>query len=294
MRLLITGANGQLGTELRRLASPDRFMVTAVDLSDLDITNACAVKSFLNVGRFDLVINAAAYTAVDKAETEQSLCQSVNRDGPALLAASCVAADIPMIHVSTDYVFDGTSMVPYIETDIVNPQGAYAVSKAEGETAVRSVLPRHLIVRTSWLYSAHGHNFVKTILRLARERDTLRIVGDQHGCPTSASDLAAALITIAERICHEEYIPWGTYHYCDAGETTWHGFTLKILELARRHETFKVSAVDKISTSQYPTPAKRPANSRLDCSRICDCFGVVTPPWEESLTKVIDELYKHA
>ncbi|MFZ2956183.1 MAG: dTDP-4-dehydrorhamnose reductase [Candidatus Ozemobacteraceae bacterium] len=293
IRILVTGAYGQLGTELQKAASGDRFTVTAVDLSDLDITHALAVRTFLSPGRFDLVINAAAYTAVDKAEKEIAACYAVNRDGPALLAAACASAAIPMIHVSTDYVFDGKKNTPYVESDPVHPEGVYAISKAEGEEAVRSALPHHLIVRTSWLYSAHGQNFVKTALRLARERDLLRIVADQHGCPTSAHDLAHALLLMAERISTGQSVAWGTYHYCDAGETTWHRFTTRIVDFARRHESLKADSIEAITTDQYPLPAKRPAYSVLDTSAIRTQFGVETPFWVESLEKVIEELYKN-
>lgn len=288
-RILVTGANGQLGSELLRRAP--RFNVTAGGLTSvqLDITDARAVEQTVLQSGAEVVVNAAAYTAVDKAESETALAYAVNRDGTAHLAAACTAANIPFIHVSTDYVFDGTKDMPYTEDDPVHPVSVYGASKEAGERILRNTWPRHVILRTAWVYSVFGHNFVKTMLRLARERDSLRVVADQRGCPTAAGDLAEAILRIVQRIKSGDEIPWGTYHYCGAGSTTWHGFAEAIVQLAAP-KLGKAVPVIPITTADYPTPAKRPANSVLDCSRIRDRLGIRPRPWRESLKEVVDEL----
>ncbi|OQX23809.1 MAG: dTDP-4-dehydrorhamnose reductase [Desulfobacteraceae bacterium IS3] len=288
MKILVTGSKGQLGWELLRQG--DRFgaEVIGVDLPESDITDKRNVAEMISNLQPSLVINAAAYTAVDKAESEQAIAFSVNRDGPANLAESCEKAGIPMIHVSTDFVFDGKKTSPYTESDPVSPLSVYGKSKAEGEHAVISHLSRHIIVRTAWLYGAHGQNFVKTMLRLGKEREVLRVVADQQGCPTAAEDLAEALLTIAARVHVSDNICWGICHYCGEGVTTWHGFTEAILDVAKQHGmAIKTLRVEAISTAEYPTAAKRPAFSALDCGRIRSSFGVTTKPWRESLEKVI-------
>jgi len=188
-------------------------------------------------------------------------------------------------------VFDGSKEGPYLETDPVAPIGVYGKSKAEGEDKVRSNLKEHIIIRTSWLYGVHGNNFVKTMLRLGREREELRVVDDQHGCPTFAADLAGAILTIASLIESGEDISWGTYHYCGGGRTTWYGFASKIFEIAKNYDTLKLKKVNPITTSEYPTPAKRPANSVLDCTLLERYFGITTKAWDESLARMISEYY---
>jgi dTDP-4-dehydrorhamnose reductase len=287
--ILVTGASGQLGSELLRRAS--RFHVTADGLSSkqLDISDARAVRSAVMNSGAGVIVNAAAYTAVDKAETETERAFAVNRDGTAHLAAACAEADIPFIHVSTDYVFDGSKATPYTEDDPVRPVSVYGASKEAGEQALRAAWPRHVILRTAWVHSAFGNNFVKTMLRLARERDSLRVVADQRGCPTAAGDLAEAILSIAGRISREGDIPWGTYHYCGAGSTTWHGFAEAIVHLAAPALGREVPVIP-IATADYPTPAKRPANSVLDCTKIRERLGIQPRPWRESLQEVIVEL----
>ncbi len=289
IRILVTGANGQLGSELMRRAS--RFDVTAEGLSSqqLDITDARAVRQAVLGSGATVVVNAAAYTAVDKAESEEARAFAVNRDGTANLAAACAEADIPFIHVSTDYVFDGTKDTAYTEADPVNPAGVYGASKEAGEQALRATWPRHIILRTAWVYSVFGNNFVKTMLRLARERDSLRVVADQRGCPTAAGDIAEAILSIVQRIKDGTDIEWGTYHYCGAGGTTWHGFAETIVQLAAPALGRTIPVVP-ITTADYPTPAKRPANSVLDCSKIQDRLGIQPRPWRESLQEVMTEL----
>jgi dTDP-4-dehydrorhamnose reductase len=238
-----------------------------------------------------LVVNCAAHTAVDRAESEPELALAVNRDGPAHLAAACGKARIPLIHISTDYVFDGTKQEPYRETDPVSPLGVYGRTKAEGEGEVRSRLREHIILRTSWVYGIHGHNFVKTMLRLGQERRVLRVVNDQRGCPTNAADLAEIILAIAGQ-CDRN--PWGTYHYSGKGETTWHGFAEAIIAEARKYTSLLVERLEPIPSAQYPTPAKRPANSVLDCSLFTSTFGIEPQPWRESLARMMGEMFRES
>src|SRR3569623_970188 len=258
-RILVTGANGQVGWELMRRA--DKFGVTAVgtERAELDITDAQAVDAVIRPDAFDVVVNAAAYTAVDKAELEPDKAYAVNRDGAAHLASACARANTPLIHISTDYVFNGTKQGAYVEDDPVNPINVYGASKADGEQAVRGRLDRHIILRTSWVYGVYGNNFVKTILRLAKERDELRVVAEQWGCPTAAGDIAEVILKLVLRISAQRNIAWDTYHYCGAEKTTWHEFAEAIIAAAEYHVGRKMP-VRPILTQDYPTPAKRPVN----------------------------------
>lgn len=293
MKLLVTGAGGQLATELVRQAGANQ--VIALAQTALDITDAAAVLKTIEKAAPDAVVNAAAYTAVDRAESEAEIAFASNRDGPAHLAAACAAHGIPLLHVSTDYVFDGAKAGAYTEQDPPGPGplGVYGQSKAEGEAAVRAALPEHIILRTSWVFSAHGNNFVKTMLRLAGERDELRVVADQHGCPTAAGDLAATILAmlplaVGYRGRGER---WGTYHFCQPEATTWRGFAEAIIDEARAAGA-QVCAqrIVPITTADYPTPARRPANSALDCAKLTSVFGIQPRPWRVSLHEVIQEL----
>ena len=288
-RILVIGADGQLGSELMRRSARFDVAVTGLTITQLDITDAQAVQNQVADSGADVVVNAAAYTAVDKAESEPALAYAVNRDGTAHLATACAEAKIPFIHVSTDYVFDGTKDTPYTEDDPVHPMSVYGASKAAGERALRETWPQHVILRTAWVYSAFGHNFVKTMLRLARERDSLRVVADQQGSPTAAGDLAEAILRIVQRIGAGQDISWGTYHYCGAGSTTWHGFAEAIVQLAAPVLGRSILVIP-ITTAEYPTPARRPANSVLDCSRIRERFDIQPRPWRDSLKEVVAEL----
>jgi len=290
MNILVTGAEGQLGTELVRQAPACGVVVTAPLLAEMDLTNYARVEEVFATVRPAAVINAAAYTLVDRAETESNLAFAVNAAAPAHLARLCSRAGIPLFQVSTDYVFDGRKQTPYVENDPVAPLGVYGRSKAEGEAAVRSTLREHLIVRTAWLYSPYGSNFVRTILRLAAEGKELRIVDDQVGSPTCAADFAEALLSIAGQLRSGGEIPWGTYHYCGRGITSWFGFARHILQTltARRHiDDYRVVP---ITTREFPTAADRPAFSALDCSRIQAGFGISLKPWQESVEQTIDRL----
>jgi dTDP-4-dehydrorhamnose reductase len=290
MKVLVLGSHGQVGRELCRRDWPADCELAAYDRDGIDITSREAVFAAVAAERPDVVVNAAAYTAVDRAESEPDAAWAGNCTGPANLAAACAGAAIPLIHISTDYVFDGSKASPYCEDDPVNPLGVYGRSKEAGDRAVREVLSEHVILRTAWVYSAHGHNFVKTMLRLAAERPALRVVADQTGSPTNAADIAAALAEVVRLIAAGDR-RWGTYHFTGAGAVTWHGFAEAIFALA---EPWRGPAplVEAIATADYPTPARRPANSVLDCSRIGDAFGIVPRRWLDALAEVIDEIYR--
>jgi dTDP-4-dehydrorhamnose reductase len=236
------------------------------------------------------VVNAAGYTAVDEAESEPELAFAVNRDGPAYLASACGKAGIPLVHISTDYVFDGQKKGAYLVTDPVSPLSVYGKSKAAGEVEVREHLREHLILRTGWLYGVYGHNFVKTMLRLGREREVVQVVADQYGCPTYAADLAETILRIAAQFLQGGRVHWGTYHYCGKGVTTWHGFAEEIFDIAREYVLLRVKRLEPISTAEYSTVAKRPANSVLDCSFFETHFGFSPEPWKESLSRMIHQV----
>jgi len=294
MKALVIGANGQLGWELCRRAPRRGFDVVPLDLPLFDITDPSCVKKETWWKDVDMVINAAAYTAVDKAESEPDLAFAVNRDGPFYVAESCSQAGSPLVHISTDFVFGGEKDGPYRETDPVNPVNVYGKSKAEGEKKIRERLSEHVIIRTSWLYGVHGNNFVRTMLKLGKERETLRVVNDQYGCPTYAADVADAIMCIAEHILGGKSTAWGTYHYCGRGATTWHRFADAVFDLARRYDALAVKKVEAILTSEYPTPARRPANSVLDCSLIEKTFSLARKPWTESLAVMISRYYQES
>ncbi len=285
MKLLITGAKGQLGTELVRQATEHACI--AVDCDELDITDAGAVSAFAAEAKPDVIINAAAWTAVDRAEENIGAAFAVNRDGPAHLAGACARLGVPLIHVSTDYVFDGSKQGAWVEDDPIAPLGVYGASKAAGEAMVREHCPQHLILRTSWVFSAHGNNFVKTMLRLGREREQLGVVADQFGKPTAASELARVILAILPDMGGH----WGTYHLAQPEATHWHGFAEAIFDEARRQGmALRIRQLDAIATSDYPTLAQRPANSELLCKKLESTFGITIRPWRESLVEVVAEL----
>jgi len=292
MKLLVIGENGQLGWEVCRQGKNQSIDISGLDLPDFDVTEPSKVKKAVSQAGVSLVINASAYTAVDTAESEPELAFAVNRDGPAYLAVSCAEIGIPLIHISTDYVFDGSKKGPYLETEPVSPLGIYGKSKAAGETEIRNNLKEHIIIRTAWLYGLHGNNFVKTMLCLREKKEIFRVVADQYGCPTYAADLAHAILTIATRISEQRDVIWGTYHYCGKGVTSWHGFAQAIFDLANQYDTFRVKKVVPITTSEYPTQAKRPANSGMDCFLITKNFGINLRPWQESLADMIHRYYQ--
>jgi len=290
MKILLTGSNGQLGWELFKQCKEVGFEIKGVDLPEHDITNAVQVeKNILDYGP-SLVINAAAFTNVDGAETEQDLAFLVNRDAPAHLAQLCSYTGIPLIHFSTDYVFDGQKDVPYKETDPVSPLNVYGQSKLEGEIRIRSRLEEHIIIRTSWLYGTHGKNFVKTMLTLGEKRESIKVVNDQFGSPTSTADLSEAILKIVSIIQNKNATAWGTYHYCGQGITSWHGFSQAIFNIAKNVLPLKIKRIEPIPSNVFNAKADRPAFSSLDCRHINKKFGINTKPWRKSLEIMINRL----
>jgi dTDP-4-dehydrorhamnose reductase len=278
VKLLVTGGRGQLGRSLVRVAAPRGDTAFALGSDALDITVPAQIDLALRAHAPDVVINGAAYTGVDRAEAQRDRAFAINTDGAGHVARACAAASVPLLHVSTDYVFDGTAACPYREDDPVSPINAYGSSKAAGE---RQVLDAGgVVVRTSWLFGEGGPSFVHSMLRLARELPTLRVVADQHGCPTWADDLAAALLALATRK------PSGIYHACSNGPTTWHGFAAAIVNEARHHTALVCERVEPITTAEYPTPARRPAYSVLDTGRL-RALGITLPSWRVGLHRVI-------
>ena len=286
-RILLFGGSSQVGRELALLEWPQGFALLAPTRAEADITDRDAVAALVAGGDWAAVINAAAWTAVDAAEDAETEAFAINALGPAILAEETGRRGIPLIHVSTDYVFDGTKPGPYVEDDPAHPLGVYGASKLAGEAVVRAGNPRHIIVRTSWLFSRFGRNFVKTMLRLAGERDRVRVVDDQIGTPTAASDLAAALAAIAATPDLGERA--GVYHFANRGEATWCGVARRVFALSKARGG-PSAIVEAIATADYPTAARRPANSRLSTERIERVFGIVPRPWEEALADVIASL----
>lgn len=288
MTVLVTGGSGQLAQALGA-AAPG--LVRVVGRPAFDFDRPETIARVFDAAAPDLVINAAAYTAVDAAETDADAAFRANRDGPAALAALCRDAGVPLIHVSTDYVFDGTKGAPYVETDPVAPPGVYGASKLAGERAVLDSGARAIVVRTSWVYAHTGRNFVRTMLGAARKTRSLRVVADQTGCPTAAADLAAALLAITARVRTEgwQHQFAGVVHAVGTGWTTWHGLAVAAFEEAARYGA-PVPEVAAIRTEDWPTPARRPADSRLDCGRLAEVFGVELPPWRDGLRRTIDAL----
>lgn len=290
MKVLITGCNGQVGhclvNQLR-----DKAEVLAVDKEQLDITDRAAVYTMVADFEPNYIINAAAHTAVDKAEEEVELSFAINRDGPKYLAEAAESCGAVMLHISTDYVFKGTGNKPYQENDPVGPQGVYGESKLAGEIAVIDACEKHLILRTAWVFGEHGNNFVKTMLRLAQTRKELSIVGDQIGAPTYAGDIAVALIKMVESMEGGTERKWGVYHYSGMPYASWYDFAQTIFEKAQNKGIIDNSPIlISIPTSAYPTPAKRPTNSRLNCDKILTQFGVTPSDWVSALNNI--EAYK--
>ena len=287
--VLVTGAGGQLGTELQRCAWPAGWQVTALDIADLDLRNTAAIIGMVASRPWAAVINGAAYTAVDKAETDLVTAWAVNAMAPAAFAEGCAKAGIPLVQVSTDYVFAGDKTGAWDVDDPVAPLGVYGASKLGSELAVRTSGARHAIVRTAWVVSAHGNNFVKTMLRVAESRDLLTVVDDQRGSPTSAADLAQALMTIAVRLADDADAPTGTFHFSNAGEISWADFAIEIFRQSAERGG-PSAQVARSPSSDYPTPARRPANSLLSHAAIHDAYGITPRDWRDALSDILDEL----
>lgn len=292
-RILLTGVNGQVGFELQRTLAP-LGEVIAMTRQEMDLADPASIITALNKYQPTIIVNPAAYTAVDKAETDIEQAMAINAHAPKVLAEWAAQHKALLVHYSTDYVFDGRKEAAYIESDIANPQSVYGRSKWLGEEAIRTATPHHLILRTSWVFGAHGNNFLKTILRLAKERDSLNIVADQFGAPTSAALIASISAQILQRyIVSAHNFDYGTYHLCASGETTWCDYARFVVQQAEKNALalkLSSSAIQPIPTSAYPLPAPRPTNSRLDCSKLTSCFGLSMPHWQQGVTDVMAQL----
>lgn len=287
--ILVTGAGGQLGRDLLLAgARVTGVRIVGVDRAACDLREPLAVMRALERHRPAVVINAAAYTLVDRAETERELAFAVNRDGARHLAAACATTGVPLLHVSTDYVFDGSKATPWRVDDPVSPLGVYGASKLAGELAIRETHTRHIVLRTSWLFGQHGNNFVRTMVRYGAVRDELRVVADQRGGPTWTGDLAAELLALAQRHIAGERLAWGTHHYAGQPATTWHAFACAIVD-----EAFAIGLLPRrtpvraITTAEFPTPTRRPANSVFDMDETRRLLGIAAPDWRVGLRRVL-------
>ena len=290
--ILVFGAEGQTGRELIALASRRKIAAVGLSRAEADITQAEIVRAAIERHRPELVVNAAGYTAVDRAESEPKLARTANVEGAAIVAASSARAGMPLVHLSTDYVFDGKKSGAYVENDPIAPLSVYGRSKAKGEAAVREAQPHHVILRTSWVYGVHGKNFLKTVLRQANERDELTMVADQFGCPTATADIAEAIVLLAPHLVADANVS-GIYHFAGTGRTSWHGFATEIV--ARQSPfTGRNPRIVAITTADYPTAARRPKNSTLDCARFQMIFGHSARPWQERVAETVDLLLRSA
>ncbi len=291
MRILVCGAGGQVGHELVDRAKQYGLEALGMTRDQLDITNADQIADLVTRAKPGLIINAAAYTHVDNAETQREQAYAVNCDGAARLAEAARQASVPLLHISTDYVFSGEARTPYSEADEVAPTGVYGASKLAGEAAIQNAMDQYLILRTSWVYGAHGHNFVKTMLRLGAQRDSLSVVADQFGCPTQAGSIADVLLQLTQRFERDGALAWGLYHYTGRSPCTWFDFAVEVFRQAEAKGMLpKQPQMSPITTAQYPTPARRPAWSVLDCSKFETTFGIETLDWHDDLSVVLDAL----
>ncbi|MBI1904813.1 MAG: dTDP-4-dehydrorhamnose reductase [Rhodocyclales bacterium] len=295
MKLLVTGANGQVGYELVRSLMP-LGEVVALTRGDCDLTRPEAIARAIGAHKPDVIVNAAAYTAVDRAESEEDLATRINGEAPRALALAARSVGALLLHYSTDYVFDGDKDTPWDETDPVSPLNAYGRSKLAGERAIMASGADFIILRTTWVFAARGANFVRTMLRLGRERETLKVVADQFGAPTWArniADASAHVVMAVQRERAEGRFASEVLHLASQGQTSWHGFATEIYaEFGRQRPgaVLRVRAVEPIPSSEYPTSARRPANSRLDCSRLASRFGIRLPPWRDALARCLEEI----
>ena len=294
-KILVTGNRGQVGFELMKTLAP-LGKVIGVDIKECDLAQSAMIDALLDRVKPDIIVNPAAYTAVDKAESEPTVAHAINAQAPKTLARQASRRNIPIIHFSTDYIFDGTKEEPYVEDDPANPKSVYGKTKWLGEEAVRSNAAKHVILRTSWVFGAHGVNFLKTMLKLSKERDKMSIVSDQIGAPTSARMLAEVTAEIVKQLLQEfSYRKYGTYHLVADGETSWYGYAKYVVEQANAlgMETKLTPAnIKVIKTKDFPLPAARPANSRLDTTKIKAIFGISLPTWQSEVDLVLHELIK--
>ncbi|MCW0982261.1 dTDP-4-dehydrorhamnose reductase [Agrobacterium sp. BT-220-3] len=289
MRLVVTGKNGQVVSALQALGN-DNLEIVPLGRPELDLARPETVAKAIRDAKPDVVVSAAAYTAVDKAENELDMAFTVNRDGARAVARAASDIGVPVIHLSTDYVFDGTKATAYVETDPTGPTSVYGRSKLEGEQAVSEITDNYAVLRTAWVYSEYGSNFVKTMFRLAESRDEVNVVADQFGCPTSANDIAAAIVAIAKKLEEDSAAHLrGVFHLAGTGETNWAEFAKQIFAFSAENGG-KPMIIKDITTAQYPTPARRPANSRLDCSKLEEVYGIRLPEWQTSTRAVVAAL----
>ena len=288
--VLVTGGTGQVGLEIAALDWPEGFALHLPTRAELDLSSGAGIEAYLSGREWAGIINCAAWTAVDNAESRVGEAWAANAQGPAWLADGAARRGLPLVHVSTDYVFAGDLDRPYREDDPTGPKGVYGASKLGGELAVLTGNPRSVALRTAWVQSRHRANFVKTMLRLAETRDTLGVVADQHGCPTSAGDIARALQTILLRMIDDPQAPAGVYHFVNGGAATWADLAEFVFERSARHDG-PSATVQRIATDQYPTPARRPANSRLATEAIARDFGIAPRDWRAAMGEVIDQIF---
>jgi dTDP-4-dehydrorhamnose reductase len=290
MRILVTGKEGQVDTSLQALGEKLGLEIIRIGLPEIDLSQPETLEAPVRAARPDVIISSAAYTAVDKAETEAELAQKINGDAPGALARLAAELDIPILHLSTDYVFDGDKDGAYSETDTPAPVSVYGKTKLSGEDQIRAATGNHVILRTAWVYSPYGNNFVKTMLRLGETRDELNVVADQYGCPTYAPEIARALLAVAQQVAIDrDPTLRGTFHLTGQGETNWAEFAEAIFEGAEARGR-KLVRVNPIPASDYPTPAKRPANSRLNGDKLDDTYGLRLDPWQDSLDACLSQL----
>lgn len=291
MKILITGAQGQVGKELVNIANQRSYDVISAGRTELDITQLKSVEDYILSYQPDIVINAAAYTAVDKAEEDQAAAYAINCHGADNLATVCAKQNIPLLHISTDYVFNGLKADAYSEEDNISPLGVYGESKWQGEEAIRTQLTQHIILRVAWVFGAHGNNFVKTMLRLSKDKDELNVVADQFGGPSPAKSIAKTLISLVDIYRKDKNLHWGTYHYCGIEKTNWCDFAKEIFKQAREIGLIKKEIqVNPVTTKEYSTLAKRPQNSMLNCSKLKNTFGIEMPDWRDGLNEVLTKL----
>jgi len=290
-KVVLTGAGGQVGKELMRL-SGGKLDVQVIGMGhfELDVTSPVSISNALNIHKPDVLVNTAAYTAVEKAESEIELAFEVNGNGAEILAQICAERQIPLIHLSTDYVFDGKKKQPYTEIDTENPINIYGKSKYEGEKAIRSVLNEHIILRTSWVFGIYGHNFVKTLLKLQKKRSPLNIISDTIGCPTAASDIAMVIIQLVSQVFQKKQMQWGTYHYCGDNTACWYSFAKEVFKTVSMATGSPLPQIIPISSEDYPSVIQRPANTALSCQKIKNAFGISPCNWEKGVQKVVNTL----
>lgn len=288
MKIAVTGSHGQVTSALQKWGGRDGFEIVAIGRPELDLSAPRNAAEIFARHRPDIIVNAAAYTQVDRAEAESDLAFQINAAGAEAVALATADLDVPIIQISTDYVFSGDKEESYLETDQTDPRSVYGASKLDGEQRVASANPNHVILRTSWVYSETGSNFLKTMVRLATERDEVRVVDDQIGAPTHADDIAASLVTVARAVVSNtnRHDLFGTYHMTAGGETSWFGFALEIFA-ALKHQRQSVATLVNIPTSEYPTAAARPMNSRLRCDRFEQTFGRALPHWKEPVRATV-------